>query len=84
MLVLTSNNADFCDRSEDREWSERVWIVVTPKPDEDLAALRLDYGLDSGMGDQASHRVRRAHLIYLLDEGEGGVTAPVTVRRADP
>ena len=82
--VKLGSKAGFTGQTEDHEWSERVWIEVAPKPEEDRTALRLDYGLDPLVGDRAFHRVRRAHLIYLLDEGEGGVASPVVVRRADP
>lgn len=44
--------------------------------------LRLDYDLNPEIGHLKYHRVRRAHLTYLLDEGGGGVSAPVTVREA--
>ena len=81
--VKLGTKAAFYDRTEDHEWSERVWIEVSPKPGEDREALRLDYGLNPEVGDRALYRIRRAHLIYLLDEGEGGVAAPVIVRRAD-
>ena len=75
--------AGFVDRVEDHEWSEWARIEVRAKPEEDAAAVRLDYALDPLIGDRVHHRVRRAHLIYLLDEGSGGVPAPVTVREVD-
>ena len=83
LSVRLSEEAGFVDRAEDHEWSEWAWIEVRAKPEEDAAALRLDYGLEPLTEDRLQHRVRRAHLIYLLDEGKGGVPAPVTVREVD-
>lgn len=83
LSVSLGNDTGFVDRAEDHEWSEWARIEVCAKPEEEAAALRLDYGLDPLIGNRVHHRVRRAHLIYLLDEGNGGVPAPVTIREID-
>lgn len=81
--VSRGSSTDYVGQEMDRDWFERVSIEVRVKPSEECAPLRLDYALDPVLGDRVFHKVRRAHLPYLLEKEEGGVPSPVVVCEAE-